>query len=384
VTGQAEAGAKPGRLLRLGLPRDPQAGPHLLAFTVAAVAAILLTRALLAVTGYPQLGGGGLHVAHVLWGGLLMLAAQVVALSFAGPVVRPFAAVAGGAGFGLFIDEVGKFVTSDNDYFYRPAAAIMYAVLVVVVLVVHAVHGRRPHHPAEHLAGAVDFAVSGVAGGLSPAERARALAQLARAGAVPGAAETALLLAAIPRDPYEMPNPVRAGADAARRLLTRIVDRRTNSVATIVVLIVQTVIALVTAVGLLIPGQVGAVGDDVVSAAGLGVGGVVSMAFVAGGLVVLRRDRLGAFRRFQRAVLTSVLLTQVFQFAVSQFAACVFVAVDLALLTLLGAELARQRRILSDPPATVGPDPVRGDTDAGAGSREADRDVRGSAAGGYG
>lgn len=27
---------------------------------------------LLAVAGYPQVGGGGLHVAHVLWGGLLM------------------------------------------------------------------------------------------------------------------------------------------------------------------------------------------------------------------------------------------------------------------------------------------------------------------------
>jgi len=79
-----------------------------------------------------------------------------------------------------------------------------------------------------------------------------------------------------------------------------------------------------------------------------------------------------------------MLLTQVFQFAVSQFAAFVFVAVDLALLTLIGAELERQRRLLSDPPATVGPDAAQSDTDAGARSREVHRDVRGSAGGRHG
>ena len=197
-------------------------------------------------------------------------------------------------------------------------------------------------------------------------------------------AEAAALLAAIPGDPYEVPNPVRALTGSVRQRLTRLVDRRTNSVATIVVLIVQTAFALVNAVGLVIPGPVGAVGDDTVSAAGLGLGGVVSMVFVAGGLAVLRRDRLVAFRRFQRAVLTSILLTQVFQFAASEFAACVFVVVDLALLVLLGAELTRQRKFLSHPAVMLGPDPARGDTGAGARSREVDRDVRGPARGGNG
>jgi hypothetical protein len=318
---------------------------HLVALVVSAVATILLTRGILAATGYPQLGGGGLHIAHVLWGGLLMLAAQVLLLSFAGPVVRPFAAVLGGAGFGLFIDEVGKFVTSDNDYFYRPAAAIMYVIFVLLVLGVHALHGRRPDHPAEHLAGAVEFAVAGVAGGFTPAERTRAAEQLQRAGTgIPGAAETASLLASVPDDPYDLPNPVRATAELIRRFGARILGWRTGGTATIVVLAIQGIVALVNAVGLIVPGPGRAIGDDAVSAAGLSIGGLTSLAFVASGLAVLRRNRFAAFRRFQRAVLTSLLLTQVFQFAVSEFAACAFVAVDLTLFTMLGAEVHRHRR----------------------------------------
>jgi len=55
---------------------------HLTTLFVCAVATVLFTRALLAATGYPQVGGSSLHIAHVLWGGLLLLAAMIAVLAF--------------------------------------------------------------------------------------------------------------------------------------------------------------------------------------------------------------------------------------------------------------------------------------------------------------
>ena len=46
-------------------------------FFIASVTFILVIRAFLASTGYPQLRGHGLHIAHLLWGGLLMLIALI-------------------------------------------------------------------------------------------------------------------------------------------------------------------------------------------------------------------------------------------------------------------------------------------------------------------
>ena len=109
---------------------------------VCAVATVVFTRGFLAATGYPQVGGSKLHIAHVLWGGLLLLSALLTTLAFLSPAAKPIAAVLGGVGFGLFIDEVGKFVTKDVNYFYRPAIAIIYVSFVVLFGVIRWLSSR--------------------------------------------------------------------------------------------------------------------------------------------------------------------------------------------------------------------------------------------------
>ncbi|QLQ35432.1 hypothetical protein [Micromonospora robiginosa] len=128
---------------------------------------ILVTRAFLHLTGYPQVGSGGLHIAHVLWGGLGMLVAHLMSMLFIGVGVRNAAAVVAGAGFGLFIDEVGKFLTADNNYFYEPVAAVIYAVFVATYAVVRLGVNRRPLSERERLVNAAHRTADGHAG--SPA-----------------------------------------------------------------------------------------------------------------------------------------------------------------------------------------------------------------------
>lgn len=326
-------------MLRLGLPRDPLATRHLGTFLVVTAVTVLVTRALLAAAGYPQLGGGGLHVAHVLWGGLLMALAFVLLLSFLGPVLRPFGAIVGGIGFGLFVDEVGKFVTSDNDYFYEPTAAIIYATVVALGLVAEALHGRRPRDPREALAAAVDEAVAGVVGGFSRPARARAEARLAEAGDVAGAAETAALLRTVVDDHDELPDLVDVLARRTVRVLHVLV--RARFVPWLAVAVLVTTAAVTVTRGLLAWGDLGGLWWV---AAGVVLSGAVSAAFAVVGLVRVRRDAIEGYRWFQRAVLVSLLVTQFFLFRLSEWDASWGLLVDLLVLGVVSAELEVLRR----------------------------------------
>jgi hypothetical protein len=114
--------------------RNVRAKDYLELFLVSAVSSLLLLRFSLHLTGYPQVGGAHLHIAHMLYGGLLMMAAIVLMISFLGERVRKLGALVGGIGFGLFIDELGKFITKDNNYFFRPTIGLIYAIFMVMYL----------------------------------------------------------------------------------------------------------------------------------------------------------------------------------------------------------------------------------------------------------
>ena len=129
--------------------RDRDVGEALELLLVSAIVTILAIRAFLAATGYPQLGGAGLHIAHMLWGGLFMLAALVLLFLYWNPSMRLFAAVLAGVGFGTFIDELGKFITSDNDYFYQPTIALLYILFILLFLLARTIHRRMSLSPDE-------------------------------------------------------------------------------------------------------------------------------------------------------------------------------------------------------------------------------------------
>lgn len=115
---------------------------YLLALLLSFALSVTLTRLFLELTGYPQLGGGPLHIAHVLWGGLLLFVAALLPLVTANRWAYMAGAILAGTGVGLFIDEVGKFITQENDYFYPLAAPIVYAFFLLTVMLYLRI--RRP------------------------------------------------------------------------------------------------------------------------------------------------------------------------------------------------------------------------------------------------
>ncbi len=115
---------------------------YLVAALLGFAASVILIRLFLELTGYPQVGNSELHIAHVLWGGLLLFGACLLPLVFANRWVYKVSALVAGVGVGLFIDEVGKFITQNNNYFYPAAAPIIYAFFLLTVLVYLQV--RRP------------------------------------------------------------------------------------------------------------------------------------------------------------------------------------------------------------------------------------------------
>ncbi len=77
----------------LHLIQRESAGQYLLLTLVSFAASVTLIRLFLSLTNYPQLGGGTLHIAHVLWGGLLLYIAALLPLLFANREIYRIAAI---------------------------------------------------------------------------------------------------------------------------------------------------------------------------------------------------------------------------------------------------------------------------------------------------
>ncbi|GEK16863.1 hypothetical protein CPE01_05960 [Cellulomonas persica] len=321
-----------GLLLRWGLPRDPHASRHVTSFLVVTVLTVLVTRGALAATGFPQVGGEGLHISHVLWGGLLLAVAVMLALSFIGPVVRPIVVLVGGVGFGLFVDEIGKFVTDDYDYFYGPTAMLVYISVVALALIGEALSGRRSAVPPERLAAAVDQAVAGVAGGFSPRVRAHANDLLDGADGVPGRDEAAALVATVRPDRSELPDPIAWASHTVVALSRRLV--RAAWVPRVAVVTIAGTALVGVARGLWLARDGGTSGWIV---GALLVGGAATTAACIAGL--LADDREHAFIWFRRGVLVSLLVTQVALLRIEEWAGYAGLALDVVLLGLVAAEL---------------------------------------------
>lgn len=369
-------------------------GDHFEDFLVSAVASVLAIRLFLHLAGYPTVGGESLHVAHMLWGGLFMAVALLLLLGWLGRSVKALAAVLGGIGFGTFIDELGKFLTHDNDYFFEPTVALIYVVFVLMWIAVRTVR-RRPLTRREALANAVELALEAARGDLQREERRRARELLRRAGPDAGPLARALeaALADTAPDAPARPHLLDRWKERLHGLYLWLVDRAwfapavvgffalhavANLAKTVVTIRGAWELAAVLGLALLaVPALVarsGIAGTEpdrrrraavwglVLGAALLGgfavrgelpalgpygwaelVFSVVPALLVVAGILRMPADRLAAYRWFKQAVLVLLLVTQFFAFYRDQFSAVYGLFSNLIVLVTLNYMIAEER-----------------------------------------
>ena len=114
----------------------------------------------------------------MLWGGLLLVVAALLLQLFVGRRALVLSSLAAGVGVGLFIDEVGKFITESNDYFFAPAAPIIYGAVLLLVLVWLRVRTDDRPSVAEATQGAIEAVRDLADGRLSLSDRDRAVSRL--------------------------------------------------------------------------------------------------------------------------------------------------------------------------------------------------------------
>jgi hypothetical protein len=325
--------------------RSVEATTLLERFFVSAVVAVLLIRAWLGLTGYPQIGGDGLHIAHMLFGGIGMLIALLASLTFLGRRPRGFVAIVGGAGFGAFIDELGKFITSDNNYFYQPAIAMIYVVFVLLFIAGERLARDSQTTPQERLVQALDVVTSATIEGYPKREREQASQLLTESDPknplVP-ALENALARIA------ETPEPAESFAEREAQRVTRsytwLVGQRWFLM---LVLLIAGVVILFNlrslSITILTDPADRRLQVYVESTTGLlSIVTVIAGALLVAGLLFLRSSLLTAFLWFRRSVLVSLLVAQPLAFYEQQLTAVIGLALNLVLLSTLEFGIARE------------------------------------------
>ncbi len=168
----------PDKYRRVLIERE-EASELILLSVISFAATVVLVRLFLELTGYPQVGNGVLHIAHLLWGGLAMFVGLMIILIWDNPGVRYATAILSGVGVGLFIDELGKFITKNNDYFFPAAAPIIYAVFLLTVIIFLLVRRRNREDSRRALALALEKLKDVLYGEIDEHEGKRILANLA-------------------------------------------------------------------------------------------------------------------------------------------------------------------------------------------------------------
>lgn len=309
-------------------------------FLISSVVSVFIIRIFLKLTNYPQLGHGNYHIAHMLWGGFFMLAAIIFLISFLSQAAVNIASVLGGIGFGAFIDELGKFITSDNDYFFQPSVALIYIVFVLIFLILKFIPNYRKVTRREYLVNTIEMIKEAAINDFDIEEEKQAKEYLNKCD---------------PKDPIvpalkSLMSNIEANPSPPPGIYTRVRVNLRNWYYTvarsgyilngiIVYLAFNTLRTLLQSVSLFIekPQMPFYEWGQLYSS-------TLAAVFVVIGLMALRFSRAEAYRFFRIAMLITILLTEFFAFMHTQWYELIGLAANIFILMVINYAMALEKQ----------------------------------------
>ena len=320
-----------------------EAGDLLEIFFLSAICSLLIIRAFLKITGYPQLGGGQFHIAHMLWGGLFMMLALVIAMVFLNKEAKKLAAFLGGIGFGAFIDELGKFITSDNNYFYQPAIALIYVVFILFFFAMRLGEKLIRLSDKDYAVNALEITKEVVLHDLDEQERKKALFFLSKSSTKsPVVTPLRKMLSEIKPQPSAIPDLLSVIRNFLYKNYRKLVRNKWFASILVLLFVGSSLLGLVAGGFQFTPKMAFADWGRLISS-------LISGALVLGGVYYWHQHkRLSAYEMFKRAVLISIFLTQFFLFYEEQLSAIFVLFINIAVLTACQYFIEQEKFVLKE------------------------------------
>ena len=323
------------------IARDIEAGDLMENFFVWSVVSFLTIRIFLILTKYPQIQTENLHIAHMLFGGFLMTIALFTMFIFLNKEAKFASSIIGGIGFGAFIDELGKFITKNNDYHYEPAIALIYVVLVIIFLTSRLIEKYFKYSEDEYAVNAVEMVKQALVHDLEKDERKLAMKYLKKADTQNELVKLLKkTLEEINPIPNKNPNFVHKVRNLFRTIYLDIIQNRMFNYLLITFFVLYSTINLIQA--LLNFREIDSFFDW-----GHLISTLISGVFVLmGTYALIRLSRKRAYEYFRFAVLVHIFLTQFFLFVEKQFSAVIILALSLLIWNTLQYLTLEERTII--------------------------------------
>lgn len=325
-----------------------EAGDFIEDFLIAAVVTILSVRFFLHITGYPQIGGGNFHIAHMLYGGILMMITILLLISFLDKQVKQIAAILGGIGFGLFIDELGKFVTRDNNYFFEPTIGLVYVIFIFLFLAIRATEHFVKITPVGYAVNAFEVMKEVVIYDLDRHEKRKALQYLKKAEKNDPAVRAMIkLLESTQPHPPKKEHLISIIHKKLSKMYTQLLKSNYFSTGVVVVFIIQSMWGLYQAIFHLHS-------SDSFFEVGLFISSILSGLFVIfGTYYFIRNERFSAYNMYRYAILIDIFLTQFYLFYLEQLSAVVQLVWSIIIYITLRFLITQELRIEKDDDNTL-------------------------------